>query len=443
MELNESRIKSKLYNFINNKKMEKLTFWIMVNMFYILIGSYFSTVTYTISHTDFAKGLIPLLIINVIIGIVICKKGYCRKNIIYIFMALIVVFGIIATIFAVNLETSLFGFEFRNEGLFSIMYYFSLLFLCGFVKGKHKKTIIFFIFIIGIINCIYSIFEAFGGPNVIKVVHPSENPDKTVILAYTWARGLLINPNFFGTFMLICLAYSIGLFIDEKTKKMSIVYILLSALFMYGLLISNTLSVVVGLFFVGLTVLIYCIKNKNYKKLIILIIALLSIFGLAIIQEKTTIIKDLTKTGEETVEIAKGNAKDEYGTRRMYVWKNTLKIVPKYLLHGVGIDNFYYAFGDEPLYTPGRNIYYDKAHNEYLQILITEGIFCLIAYLCMYAIVTYKGIKTSFKNKEIYLILPVIGYLVQAFFNISVIEVAPIFFIAMGLCMNNETKDEK
>ena len=95
--------------------------------------------------------------------------------------------------------------------------------------------------------------------------------------------------------------------------------------------------------------------------------------------------------------------------------------------------------------SPDGKYFYDKVHNEYLQILITEGIFCLISYLVMYGIICIRGMKNSFKNKEIYLLLPVIGYLVQAFFNISVIEVAPIFFIALGLCCkdDNMLKEEK
>ena len=117
----------------------------------------------------------------------------------------------------------------------------------------------------------------------------------------------------------------------------------------------------------------------------------------------------------------------------MCIWKNTLKIVPKNLIHGVGVDNYYYAFDGKPLYSKNGKVFYDKAHNEYLQILITEGIFCLISYLAFYGIITVRGTKYSFKNKEVYFILPIIGYLVQAFFNISVIEVAPIFYIALGL----------
>ena len=138
--------------------------------------------------------------------------------------------------------------------------------------------------------------------------------------------------------------------------------------------------------------------------------------------------------GNQAKKITSGEVKEGYGTDRIYIWKNTLKIVPNNLIHGVGIDNFYYAFGEKPLVTKDGRTYFDKVHNEYLQILVTEGIFCLAAYLSMYVVIGARGLKNCFKNKEIYLIIPVLGYLVQAFFNISVIEVAPIFFVALGLC---------
>ena len=43
-----------------------------------------------------------------------------------------------------------------------------------------------------------------------------------------------------------------------------------------------------------------------------------------------------------------------------------------------------------------------------------------------------------FKDKKTYLLIPVVGYLIQAFFNISVIEVAPMFYMALGLCINKD-----
>lgn len=253
-----------------------------------------------------------------------------------------------------------------------------------------------------------------------------------------WATGFLTNPNFFGSYMLLCGTFALGLYIDEKKKVKSIIYLLFTGAFLVGLLISNATSGAVGFIAVLCYVLVYCIKNKYFKKLIIVsLIIICAVIGIKSLG-KTKLAKDVIKTGEQATEIAKGNVDEKYGTNRLYIWKNTLKIVPKYIIHGVGVDNFYYAFDGKPLYSQNGKVFYDKAHNEYLQILVTEGIFCLIAYMAFYGIITIRGIKYSFKNKKLYLVIPVMGYLIQAFFNISVIEVAPLFYIALGLCMNDK-----
>ena len=85
-----------------------------------------------------------------------------------------------------------------------------------------------------------------------------------------------------------------------------------------------------------------------------------------------------------------------------------------------------------------NNQAYDKAHNELLQILVTQGVFSFLSYVCLYFLIIKNGIKYAFKDKEIYYILPIIGYIVQAMFSISVVTVAPIFYIAMGLTINRE-----
>jgi hypothetical protein len=49
----------------------------------------------------------------------------------------------------------------------------------------------------------------------------------------------------------------------------------------------------------------------------------------------------------------------------------SIKLIPKYAIHGVGIDNF--AFIQDGKAIKNGSGYFDKAHNEYLQILITMG----------------------------------------------------------------------
>ena len=248
--------------------------------------------------------------------------------------------------------------------------------------------------------------------------------------------GLSANPNFFGTLCVLSLCIAISFFFDVKKKYMKIFFGILIVILMSGLLISDTLSALVGLIAALIYLCYFAIKNKKIKLLIITIILLALITVVQTNIGKTNLLKDLVKTKNQSVEIAKGNVKDNYGTNRIYIWKNAIKVVPDNISYGVGIDNFYYAFGDHPLTMKGW--FFDKAHNEYLQILVCEGIYALTAYLIFFGSIAYFGLKQSLKNKEVLLLLQIIAYLVQAFFNISVIEVAPFFYAFLGLTVNRD-----
>ena len=415
------------------KKLKELLLpiYIILNMLYVLIGSYL-VINKTINIKKFSRGEIIALILNilVLITLFIIKKikKKLKFNITDIFLILIIIFSIISVIFAVKPKYALFGFSGRYEGLFQILYYFSVYMLSTFIEKKHKKIIAYSILFCGAIEAIYAILQVTQWLPVITQYHHKK----------PWATAFITNPNFFGSLMILCLSYSLGLFIDLNKIYTKIINGLLIFLFMVGLLISDTLSAAVGLFVVYIYILVYIIKNKKFKDFIIITLVLLSASILMHSTKKTRLLKDVIKTKNQTVEIAKGNIDDNYGSNRIFIWKNTLKAVPENIINGVGIDNFYYAFGKKPLTMKGW--FFDKAHNEYLQILICEGIFALISYLLFFGWITIKGTINNYKEKEIYLILPVIGYLVQAFFNISVIEVAPFFYISLGL-LSERKKD--
>lgn len=412
-----------------------LPLYVILNLIYISLGSILFTYK-KIKYIDYSKGYIVFLILNILVLITLfifkkIKKQKINLNITDIFLLLIIIFSIISVIFSINKNVSIFGFKGRYEGLLTILYYFSIYLISTNIEKKHKKLIIYFLLFIGIINTIYAVFQILE----IKGIMIRYNNKKP------WATGFVNNPNFYGILTLLCISYSIGLFIDEERIQSKIIYGLLIFIFMIGLLISNGLSSLVGLIVVLTYILIYIIKYKKIKELIILLLILLTSTLLITKANKTTLIKDLIKTKNQTIEITKGNLNDKYGTNRIFIWKNTIKRIPNHILTGAGIDNFYYAFGEKPL--KDNRWTYDKAHNEYLQILICEGIFALMSYLLLFGWVTIKGTINNYKNKEIYLILPVIGYLTQAFFNISVIEVAPFFYISLGLLVDRGISNEK
>lgn len=413
-------------------KNNMLYMYIILNILMIFIDSYRVT-TYKIPYMYYANHLIITMIINIIIiGIYLTIKGIKKQKYrikIYDWLILIILFlTAISMIFAINRYAALVGSYERYEGIYSIMYYFSILFLSSLINGNSKKIIIIVILITGIFQSVYGFFQINSIP-FVQIIY--KTPE-------IMASGLTLNPNFFGTYMLICLCFSIGLLIEGKTIIGQIINVIFVTIFMIGLLISNATSCAVALLTILIYVVIYCIKNRYIEKMICILILLTFITAIVSNENKTTLVQDVIKTKNETVEIAKGNIDDSFGTKRIKVWKETLKIVPKYLLHGSGIDNFAYSFNNQPLRI-SRKIY-DKAHNEYLQILVTEGVFNLITYIILYILIILYGIEYTYKNKKVYLLLPVMGYMIQAFFNISVIEVAPIFYIAIGLLIDREYK---
>lgn len=90
-------------------------------------------------------------------------------------------------------------------------------------------------------------------------------------------------------------------------------------------------------------------------------------------------------------------------------------------------------------YVKSRNAIPDKAHNEYLQIAVTLGIPALILYVVFLSMIIFPNLKNIFKQKSIFIMLSIIGsYLVQAFFNISTIGIAPMFWFALGIMDNKK-----
>ena len=78
----------------------------------------------------------------------------------------------------------------------------------------------------------------------------------------------------------------------------------------------------------------------------------------------------------------------------------------------------------------GNNI--DKAHNEFLHVAAVNGIPALLILLSIYYLSFLQLYKNRNNDINKLLFIIILGYLGQAFFNISVIAVAPVFWIILG-----------
>ena len=135
--------------------------------------------------------------------------------------------------------------------------------------------------------------------------------------------------------------------------------------------------------------------------------------------------------------------KENFATRRGYIWSRTLPLMKKYAIIGAGPDCFVHVFPQYEHITKwniGVNPYllYDKPHNWYLQMAINTGGISMLTVLFMGLFLLIQSIK-KFMLKDEQKILPatlvalVFAYAFAGVFNDSVVSVAPIFWIFFGL----------
>ena len=148
----------------------------------------------------------------------------------------------------------------------------------------------------------------------------------------------------------------------------------------------------------------------------------------------------------EIHEIMHGNLNDEFGTYRMFLWKRAFTIFKDYPLIGTGPDSFTARFMDkftQDVISLGELTINDTAANVYLTMLVNIGILGLISYIVFVGLLLYRMItkRKAFSNV---LLIPIICFLIQDFFNLWTVIVTPVFFVlmAIGYISTNLNKEE-
>ena len=142
----------------------------------------------------------------------------------------------------------------------------------------------------------------------------------------------------------------------------------------------------------------------------------------------------------EVREVLHGRIADEMGTNRVYIWRNAFKVYPDHPLIGSGPDTFKQVFPEEAQNRYGQ--IYDKAHSEYIQLLVCQGILGLICYLIFLVSASLKAVPKAFKNPLVMAVLAAfIGYVAQAFFNISLPIASQMLWVFAGMLANKRFRD--
>ena len=406
--------------------------WIMCVLSTILISSIMIT-NHTMKLETFSHIMIfqtvPELILYILTKIL--EKSVPSKKEIMLYI-LFLLTGI-SYFTSLNKHDAFFGFQARYEGILMIYSYYTHALLSTTIKNKkYQKYIIGFILAIGLINVLYGILQT----NLIQ------NNMEFVRNKWFYARGFEGNSMCFATLIGICYFMMLAIFLNSE--KLYGPFILM-ILFTTGSIISGSMALLVTtiiiLFLVFITVCIKVILSVEKKDKLIRVCLCIVMFMLGNLiftdRDNNEYQKDIIELKEQVVETAKdGKMEDTYGTGRAYIWKKTLKEVKHHLLMGIGPDNYYYLFKDK-LKDPVSKLPLDKAHNDYLQKLICEGLPATILYLILLGSVFISNYKKHKLEKKIFL-LGFLAYTIEIFFSISVIRVAPIFWILLGLLMQED-----
>jgi O-antigen ligase len=238
--------------------------------------------------------------------------------------------------------------------------------------------------------------------------------------------GTLGNPDFLGTYTIFILPAAISLFL--RSKKPS--WLFCAGVVYTGLLVSLCrgawLAGVIGF----LVLAMYIWKRQEERKLFLLLTVVFLMITMALLPvQDWHLLKRICSLSDELTSGVR--LEHEAGSYRLYIWKNCLKLIRIFWAFGIGPDHLIYG----KLMLPNNTVA-DKAHNIYLEIAVTMGIFALIAYLTFLSFFLRKWkSETGFV-----LFVMILVYLIQGFFNIDVVMIMPLFWIILGISLSLDRK---
>lgn len=332
---------------------------------------------------------------------------------------------------AENKVFAIIGVPGRWEGLLTITLYM-FLFITARLYLVPDEGLFKIILVTAIIVSIYGILQTMNF-----------DPFPRDVLRENWSKrafSTMGNPNFLGSYIVLIIPTSIYFYIIKKNITGLTAY----AILFYCLLSTGTRGAWLGtiasiMAFAAIHYMYFRYSKGEFTRYIILLVITILLLALYNFNTEGAFIDRFLSIARDANEfLTKGDRADYSGANRGFIWKRVAELIKKRPLAGYGIENLgeafkkYYTKDMIELWNEVR--YLDKAHNEYLHIAVTSGIPSLLVYLTFISQIILKGLFRLKNCKTALLILSsVIGYMTAAFFNISVVSVAYVYWIFLGL----------
>lgn len=335
----------------------------------------------------------------------------------------------ISTIFSIDISRSIWGIPRREEGLFAIIVY-AFIFIAAKRNFQFSEKHVMLVLLTVVIIALYGIIQYFGYDII-----PRDS------IRMDWKKkafSTMGNPNFLGTYLTLIIPISTFSYIYSKR----LLYLFASGIIYLSLLCTLTRGAWLGSLVSIIVLVLYIFKYKySIKHLVIIMLLFCGITMFFNIYTNGSIIgRFLTIPKAIGTVLSQSDNYARAGANRIFIWERVGKLILKKPILGFGLETldiaFTEAYRNEIIKFYGKIHITDKTHNEYLHIAVSTGIPSLILYLTFVCSIVHKAIRNVKNNPLIIpLLCSVIGYLVQAFFNISVVSVAYIYWIFLGILM--------
>lgn len=439
---------------------------------------------------EFNKMWIVFALTTIIVASWICKMIAQRsiqiqRTPLDIPILLFLLSQIIATVFSLDPNTSLWGYYSRfNGGLFSILSYILLYY--AFVSNSEKKQLIRYIWVSilsAIVVALWGLPSHFGYDPTCLIFRGTLDVSCWTFAFQPKVRifSTMGQPDWLAAYLAIFIpvTLTLSIYFQKKGKQMlAILLSLTTLLFFVDLLFTKARSGILG-FGASIVVLLiwYVWVHKHdffsnmqtlYKKEWMLLASLVGFvifsffigtsitqidnFSFSALQNRFASQKTVSTSKQQAPVGPARNASQsdaggeiggtDSGKIRLFVWKGAIDAWFHNPIFGTGVETFAYAYY---LYRPqGHNLtsewdyLYNKAHNEYLNFLATTGIVGLgtyLAFIGLFLFLVGKKLLHASKEQQLEhmlsagLLAGFVSILVTNFFGFSVVIVSLYTFL--------------
>lgn len=344
--------------------------------------------------------------------------------------------ALVATAFSVDPYVSFFGSVDKLHGWLAWFCFISMFFFAyHLIPAGKTVAIIQTLVYASTLVAIYGILQHFFLEHI-----PGAGVQAERYTGFVKSWAFFDNPNHFGTYLVIVMLLAMTLYLMAKTTKQWAIYLGINCLLLvpmlYTLSRGSWIALLLGM---GLFTLFVVYKQKHlWKRWGILLASYIIIFTTVNVSDSSFYFNRMASVGEDINSVLTDmDDSHRAGSGRWGIWKRSLEVARDNPLLGTGPSTFSLVYFTTEEQRAASSL--DNSHNDYIEIAMSMGLPALLVYLAFFVVVLKKSLAAVHhlhgREKILMtgLIIVLVSYLVKVMFNISVVTIAPIFWLLVGL----------